>query len=464
MGFFLFTRSLRDTTESKKILEMIISDNQTACFVVNEENQIVIFNDILSLFLGWSVNAVARKPLEDVLRHLMTQGQDVPVTLPSLDSVQTEFRVYKNFGKRGALLFRGYPLGGLPPPAGIYFLYRQEDPPTEKIVHQYLAPVIDKLYSRTRQHLAMLALDDYDLREIDRTSREILNTLGPMLQHVRVFLVNRVSMDDSSHFARILFDGPPESVQESLEGILYGDTIFFQRLFGNSGRPALVGHTELPWKYEFLFPFNWYHHVFGWMGIPVASLDIWRNPVRFSWQDALGELGQSMGLQRSRMGLLPQYRISPDGVLDGTSLGIALDSMIGRTPPRPFVLLLFRILDRSMRDEFVRLLGKAKRGTDFLGEHPEGLVAVFPDEDPTFRQSITDRYKKIFEKLIVSDFRFQCTISSYGFPAREWTSGEVLARLNEVKGADVRPAIEMATDDVVFDDWFKKFLLLKDFE
>ena len=464
MGFFLFTRSLRDTTESKKILEMIINDNQTACFVVNEENQIVIFNDILSLFLGWSVNAVARKPLEEVLRHLMSQGHDRETGLPPLDSLKTTFLTFKNFGKRGALLFKGYPLGGLPSPAGIYFLYRQEDPPTEKIVQQYLAPIIDKLYSRTRQHLAVLALDDYDLREVDRASREILQTLGPMLQHVRVFLVNRISMDDSSHFARILFDGPPESVQESLEGILYGDTIFFQRLFGNSGRPALVEHTELPWKYEFLFPFNWYHHVFGWMGIPVASLDIWRNPVRFSWQDTLMELGQVMGVQRSRMGLLPQYRTLGDSVLDGASLVKALDSMIGRTPPRPFVLLLFRIHDMDMRDEFVGLLGKAKRGTDFLADHPEGLVAIFPDEDPTFRQSIADRYKKIFEKLIVSDFRFQCTISSHGFPSREWTPGEVLSRLNELKGTEVRPAIEMATDDVVFDDWFKKFLLLKDFE
>ncbi|MCL4460095.1 MAG: hypothetical protein M1297_00010 [Nitrospirae bacterium] len=464
MGFFLFTRSLRDTSESKKVLEMIVNDNQTACFVVNEENQIVIFNDILSHFLGWSVNAIARKPTQEVIRHLMTQGQDIPVNIPSPETLMNTPHIFKNFGKRGALLFKGYPLGGLPPPAGIYFLYRQEDPPTERIVQQYLVPIVDKLFSRTRPHLAMLALDDYDLREIDKTSRDILQTLGPMLQHVRVFLVNRISMDDSSHFARILFDGPPESVQESLEGILYGDTIFFQRLFGNSGRPALVEHTELSWKYEFLFPFNWYHHVFGWMGIPVASLDIWRNPVRFSWQDALGDLGQAMGIQRSLMGLLPHYRTSGEGVLDGESLLKALDSMIGRTPPRPFVLLLFRIHDMNMRDEFVRLLGKAKRGTDFLAEHPDGVVAVFPDEDPTFRQSIADRYRKIFEKLIVSDFRFQCTISNHGFPSREWTPREVLARLNDVKGTDVRPAIEMATDDVVFDDWFKKFLLLKDFE
>jgi len=464
MGFFLFTRSLRDATEPKKVLELIVNDNQTACFVVNEENQIVIFNDILSFLLNWSVNAIARKPVEDILRYLATQGHDVKVELPPFDHLSKSFLTFKNFGRKGALLLKGYPLGGLPSPAGIYFLIRQEDPPTEKSIRQYFTPIVDKLYSRTRQHLAMLALDDYDLREIDKASKEILESLGPLLQHVRVFLVNRISMDDSSHFARILYDGPPENVQESLEGILYGDTVFFQKLSLNACRPALVEHTDLPWKHEILFPFNWFHHVFGWVGIPITSLEVWKNPVRFSWQEILTELGHSLGLQRSRMGLLPQYQLVGEGVMDRPSLGKALDSMIGRTPPRPFVLLLFRLRDMSMREEFIQLLNKAKRGTDFLGEHPEGLLAVFPDEDPALREAIAERYRKIFEKLIVSDFRFQCVISSHGFPSREWTSTDLLVRMDEINGTEVRPAVEVATDEIVFDDWFKKFLLLKDFE
>ena len=463
MSFFLFTRSLRDTSDSKKILEMMVNDNQTGCFVVNEEGRIVIFNDTLSFLLQWSINALARKPFLELLRHLVTQGQDVGGVLPDPDSLFGGFVVFKNFGKRGALLLKGYPLGGFPPPSGIYFLTRHGDPPTEREKSQFLGPMVDKLHSRSQQHLATLTIDDFDLKEVGRIASEILESMGPLFQHIRVFLADRISLDDSTHFARILYDGPSSPPQESLEGVLFGDTLYFQKLSSLSARPVLVEHTDLPWQYEILFPFNWFHHVFGWMGIPVPSLETWKDPVRFRWQDALLELGSSLGLQRNRLGLLPDYKLTAEGVMEPESLNKALDFMISRTPPRPFVLLLFRLREMEMRSEFSYLLSKAKRGTDFLGLHPLGLVAVFPDEDPSIREDIARRYQKILEKLIVSDFRFQCEISSHAFPAREWSGADLLRRLGENPVIALNPGVEVASDDIVFEDWFKKFLLLKDF-
>ncbi|MHB1606621.1 MAG: PAS domain-containing protein [Leptospirales bacterium] len=465
MGFFLFTRSLRDTSASKKVLEMVVNDNQTACFVVNEEGRIVIFNDTLSFLLQWSISALARKPFLEVLRHLVTQGQDeISITLPDPGSFFDSFATFKNFGKRGALLLKGYSLGGLPPPSGIYFLTRYGDLPTERDKSQILLPMVDKFYARSQPHLATLTVDDFDLKEVERISGEILETLNPLLQHIRIFLVDRISLDDSTHFARILYDGPSIPPQESLEGVLYGDTLYFQKLSSHSVRPVLVEHTDLPWQYEILFPFSWFHHVFGWMGIPVSSLEVWKDPVRFRWQDALRDLGTSLGLRRSRLELLPDYLISEEGVMEAESLEMALDFMVSRTPPRPFVLLLFELKEMRMRTEFSTLLSKAKRGTDFLGLHPLGLVAVFPDEDPAAKEEIADRYRKLLERLIVSDFRFQCNIFSHAFPAREWTGRELLGRLSESPGVSLKPSADIVSDDIVFDDWFKNFLLLKDFE
>ena len=464
MGFFLFTRLLRDTSASKKILELVVNDSQTGCFVVNEEGRIVIFNDTLSFLLQWSISALARKPFLDVLRYLVTQGKDTNDALPELGSLFDSLTTFKNFGKKGALLLKGYPLGGAPPPSGIYFLTRHGDPPTEREKSQVFVPMVDKLYARSQQHFATLTIDDFDLKEVERIVSEILDTLGPLFQHVRVFMADRISLDDSTHFARILYDGPSGSFEENLEGVLFGDTLYFQKITAHSVRPVLVEHTDLPWQYEILFPFNWFHHVFGWMGIPVFSLDVWKDPVRFRWQDALLDLGTSLGLHRSRLQLLPDYQISSDGVMETESLKKALDFMISLTPPRPFVLLLFRLKDLEMRTEFSYLLAKAKRGTDFLGFHPLGLVAVFPDEDPAVRESISGRYRKILERLIVADFRFQCEISSHAFPSREWTGTDLLVRLAENPGVSLKPSTARDSDDIVFDDWFKNFLLLKDFQ
>ncbi|MHB1287250.1 MAG: PAS domain-containing protein [Leptospirales bacterium] len=464
MGFFLFTRSLRDASGSKKILDLMVNDNQTGCFVVNEEGRIVIFNDTLSFLLQWSINALARKPVEELLRHLVTQGKDVGGVLPAPDAMFESFVSFKNFGKRGTLLLRGYSMGGLPPPSGIYFLVRHGDTPTEREQSQFLAPMVDKLHSRTQSSLATLVIDDFDLREVSRTAGSILETLGPLYQHIRVFLVDKISLDDSTHLARILYDGPSTPPQESLEGVLYGDTLFFQKLSSSSVRPALVEHTDQPWQYEILFPFNWFHHTFGWIGIPVPTLEIWKDPVRFVWQDRLRELGASLGDQRSRLGLLPDYKMTPDGAMEPESLIRALDFMISRTPPRSFVLLLFRLKEMEIRVEFSYLLSKAKRGTDFVGLHPLGLVAVFPDEDPSVREAISGRYQKILEKLIIGDFRFQCEVSSHAFPAREWNGQDILLKLEENPVVSLKPGIETVSEDHVFEDWFKKFLMLKDFE
>lgn len=463
MGFFIFTRSLRDTTAAKKILELMVNDSQTACFLVDSEGKIILFNDTLTLHVRWSVNALARKPFADLYHHLATQGKDDDTRTPVPDTLFDDFTVFKNFGKRGALLLKGFRIGVFPPPFGLYLLIRHEDLPTEKERKQFLTPMADKLFSRILQPLATFLIDELDLQGLEGAAKRILATLSPIHQHLRVFLADKISLDDSTHFARILYDGPPETPRESLEGVLYGDSLYFHQLSSHAVRPVLVEHTDLAWKYEILLPFTWHLHVFGWLGIPLSSLEVWKEPQRFLWQDTLSELGKEMGEARSQMGLLPHYNGPYEGVMDHLSLLTSLNFMIAQTPPRSFVLLLFRLKEPGITPEFIDLLVKAKRGTDYLAIHPAGIVAVFPDEDGEVREVIENRYKRILERMIVTDFRFQCEMSSYAFPAREWTAEELLSRLVESPGTVLHPAVEIASDDVVFEEWFQRYLLLKDF-
>jgi len=463
LGFYIYSRSIRDTAPHKKILDLIVVDPKIACFIVDGEGKIVLFNDTLSFHLQVGFKFLARKPYEDVLEILNSQ-KGGPHS--DLHHFEEKFGVseYRNFGKKGALLMKSYPLGHHSSPVAIIFISKEEFLPSEKEMATVFLPYLARLADKLQRPVGNILMGSHDTQSVDTLAQGLLTTLPAAYQFVRVFMADAVSMSDSSHFIRIVYEGPPEAMRQSTEGVLYGDTVYFRTLSGANVRPALVAHSDQLWKHEVLLPCNWYLHVFAWIGIPLLSFDVWKEPLRLRWQEMVSSCGFEMGEFRSKAGLLPFYEIDERGIFDRGSLVLAMEHMIGLSPVRPFAMILFRLRFEEIQWEFVDFLKKARRSSDLIGKIDEGIVMVYPDVDDGASVNVEIRYRGILERLSLTDYRFQCDISRHSFPSSNWTGEELLEQLVKNEAHPVKMLSSGDKEIPQFEDWFKRFLLLKDFD
>jgi hypothetical protein len=174
--------------------------------------------------------------------------------------------------------------------------------------------------------------------------------------------------------------------------------------------------------------------------------------------------GFEMGEFRSKAGLLPFYEIDERGIFDRGSLVLAMEHMIGLSPVRPFAMILFRLRFEEIQWEFVDFLKKARRSSDLIGKIDEGIVMVYPDVDDGASVNVEIRYRGILERLSLTDYRFQCDISRHSFPSSNWTGEELLEQLVKNEAHPVKMLSSGDKEIPQFEDWFKRFLLLKDFD
>ncbi len=463
MGFYIYTRSIRDTAQYKKILDLIVVDPRIACFVVDHDGKIILFNDTLSFHLQVGFKFLARKPFSDLLDILVSQKDAITGDPHHLEE---KFGIweFRNFGRKGALLLKQFSLGHAPSPAAIYFLSREEYLPPEKEIQSAFLPYLSRMAEKLQRPVGSVLMDNQDIAAIDSLCQSVMITLPSSYQYLRVFLADSMTMGDSSHFVRMIYEGPPDGMRQSTEGILYGDTIYFRTLATSPVRPALVSHSDQLWKHEVLLPCNWYLHVFGWIGVPLLSFDVWKEPVRIRWQELVAECGLSMGIFRSNVGLLPYYQIDENGIFDRGSLVQAMEHMIAQSPVRPFVMILFRLKYPEIENEFLDFLKKARRSTDVIGRIEEGIVMLYPDVDDSLSSNVEVRYKGILERLSLTDYRFQCDLSKHSFPSSSWTGEELLSQLVLKEPSKIKPLANADKELPQFEDWFKRFLMLKDFD
>ena len=227
-------------------------------------------------------------------------------------------------------------------------------------------------------------------------------------------------------------------------------------------RPALIEHTEKPYRYEVMLPLTWYIHVMGWIGIPFPSLDLWMKPVRLNFEEIVRNMGDALGEERMALGLLPKYDVHR-GLFEEESFLVLMDGMIVRHPPRPFVLLRIEN-DSGSREILQGILDRSKRPSDILAQVGEDLVLLFPDQDVARARGIEDRYRELLEKLVSTHPDLSPTLSVFWFPSTAWTSHDLLKALDARPKIRITPHAGGPSSQKVFDDWFKRFLVLKDWE
>ncbi|EQD35709.1 hypothetical protein B1A_18153, partial [mine drainage metagenome] len=102
--------------------------------------------------------------------------------------------------------------------------------------------------------------------------------------------------------------------------------------------------------------------------------------------------------------------------------------------------------------------------SDLIGKIDEGIVMVYPDVDDGASVNVEIRYRGILERLSLTDYRFQCDISRHSFPSSNWTGEELLEQLVKNEAHPVKMLSSGDKEIPQFEDWFKRFLLLKDFD
>lgn len=140
-----------------------------------------------------------------------------------------------------------------------------------------------------------------------------------------------------------------------------------------------------------------------------------------------------------------------------------MGEMISRHPPRPFVLVEVRMAP-AHRDLLQGVLDRAKRPSDILAQVGENLVILFPDQDVGRAKAVENRYREVLGKFVASRPEVALTISVYWFPSLAWSGRELMAALDERPKIEIVPGAGEPAAKQEFDDWFKRFMILKDWE
>ncbi len=461
MGFVSLISPMRDLTPWKKILDYGINSNLVTSFAADSAGKIVLFEDGLIFMTKLPARSLSRMPVRDLWEHLKRRGNVQPQGNegPSDLFRRTDFR---GQGDQGTLVWRGFPLGAMAPPAGIYFLSYYDRMPSDKQMETIEVPSIVQMKDKIQLAVAHHLLDESDQRVLHDEIPRLMEWESEQFKFNRVFLVDGVTLDDGARPIYLQFEGPEDNLRMIQENVSIGDIQFFRRMAEGGARPALIEHTEKPYRYEVMLPLTWYIHVMGWIGIPFPSLDLWMKPVRLNFEEIVRNMGDALGEERMALGLLPKYDVHR-GLFEEESFLVLMDGMIVRHPPRPFVLL--RIANDSGSREILQgILDRSKRPSDILAQVGEDLVLLFPDQDVARARGIEDRYRELLEKLVSTHPDLSPTLSVFWFPSTAWTSHDLLKALDARPKIRITPHAGGPSSQKVFDDWFKRFLVLKDWE
>ncbi len=461
MGFVTLVSPMRDMTSWKKILDYGINSNLVTAFAADAVGRIVLFDDGLIHMTKLPARSLSRMPVRDLREHLFLKGSGRP---PEEEGPEDLFRKtdFRGQGGQGTLVWWGFQLGVMPPPAGIYFLASYDRMPTEKQMETIEYPTIVQMKDKIQNAVAHHLLEESDQRVLLEEVPRLMEWEAEGFKTNRVFLVDGVTLDDGPRPIYLQFDGPEDNLRMIQENVSIGDIQFFRKMSEAGARPALVEHTEKTYRYEIMLPLTWYIHVMGWIGIPFPSLDLWMKPVRLNFEEIVRNMGDALGEERMALGLLPKYDVHR-GLFEEESFLILMEGMIARHPPRPFVVLLVQAPPAS-RDFLQGILDRSKRPSDILAQVGEDLVLLFPDQDVSRARGIEDRYREVLEKLLGTKPDLNVTISVFWFPSTAWTSRDLMATLLARPKIPIMPKTGSGATQKNFDEWFKRFLVLKDWE
>ena len=461
VGFVSLISQVRDLTQWKKVLDYAVNSNLVACFVTDYLGKIILFEDGLIHMTKLPARTLSRMPVRDLRAHL-GQKTAKPASASGEEEdlfVRTDFR---GSNDQGVLTWWGFPLGTLSQPAGIYFLRFFDRMPPEKQIQTVEYPSIVQMRDKIQAAVARHLLDDSDQRVLHQEIPRLMEWEEPALKRNRVLLVDGVTLDDGPKPVYLQFDGPETRLRMVQENASVGDIQFFKKISEGGARPALVEHTERAYKYEIMLPLTWYVHIFGWIGIPLQSLEDWMKPVRLNFEEIVRTMGDALGEERMSLGLLPSYDVHR-GLFEEESFLTLMDSLILRHPPRPFVLLLIRGNPASY-GILQGVLDRSKRPSDILAQVRDGLVLLFPDQDISKSRQVEGRYTGLLQKLVASNPELSLAISLFWFPSTAWTSQDLIETLFSRPQTLVRPGTEEPLPKKSFEEWFKRFLVLKDWE
>ncbi len=461
MGFVSLVSPMRDLTPWKKILDYGINSNMVTAFAADAAGRIVLFEDGLIHMTKLPARTLSRMPVLDLREHL---GRKLPPPPQSSEGTEDLFSRtdFRGHGDQGTLVWWGFRLGAMPPPAGIYFLAFYDRLPTDKQMETIEYPSILQMKDKIQMAVAHHLLEESDQRVLHEEIARLMEWEAEGFKTNRVFLTDGVTLDDGPRPIYLQFDGPEDNVRMVQENVSVGDIQFFRKISEAGARPALIEHTEKAYRYEIMLPLTWYIHVMGWIGIPFPSLDMWMKPVRLNFEEIVRNMGDALGEERMALGLLPKYDVHR-GLFEEESFLALMDGMIVRHPPRPFVLLLVQF-PPPFRNSLQGILDRSKRPSDILAQVGEDLVLLFPDQDVSRARGIEDRYREVLEKLVESTPDLKITLSVFWFPSTAWTSRDLLSSLSARPKIPIMPKSGTTAPQKNFDEWFKRFLVLKDWE
>lgn len=463
MGFVSLISPIRDLSDWKKILDYGVNSKVVTCFVADAHGKIILFEEGLIYMSRLPARTLSRMPVRDLRTHLgqwAVQDRGRPEKDGDL-FVRTDFRDKNN---PGILTWWGFPVGTLSQPSGIYFLRFFDHMPSERQVREVELPTIRLMWDKIHMAAARYLLDDADQRILYGEVAQLMEWEERAYKKNRVLLVDGVTLDDGPKPIYLEFEGPEDHLKMIQENTSLGDIQFFRRMAEGGGRPALVEHTLKPYRYEIMLPLTWYVHILGWIGIPLSSLNAWMKPVRLNFEEIVRNMGDALGEERMALGLLPKYDVHR-GMFEMESFMTLMDRMISRHPPRPFVLLLIRGPVNRM-EELKKVLDRSKRPSDILSQNEEGMILLFPDQDVSKVKLVESRYLELLGRLAVTHPDLATSLSLFWFPSTAWSSQDLLKTLVSRPRLAVKPnhsPYEKKADQN-FDDWFRRFLILKDWE
>lgn len=462
MGFTSTILPLRDTSMWKRQLDYGITSKITSGFVANPQGKILLLEDGLPHMTKLSVSAMARMSVED-LRARLRQNSCCDPDGPAMGDdlfARTDFR-----GRDGSLiLWWGFPIGTMDSPAGLYFLVYYQRPPSESQISALDYPLICQMKERLQKPVAHILVDETDQRILEKCVPYLMEREEASCRHHRVLLSNEITIDGGTKPVLLKFEDIGGSVRMIHDSPLFGDVQFFKKLADGGGRPALLQHTDQRYSYEVMLPMTWHAYILGWVGVPLTSLDSYVKPSQMEIERSVGTMGHLLGKERMSLGLLPQYK-NEDGLFEFESFMKMMQAMIDRNPPRPFTLMLLRGKGPHL-DGLREILLRSKRSIDILTRTEDEFVLLFPDQEETKRPLIEKRYRDIVERMEPSGESHAVTLFSCASHPKAETSEKLMHELFMSPSVQVTPQgrTDKKHPGETFDDWLKKFQILKNWE
>lgn len=463
MEFISVTKKLRDLSPHTGVLDYVRFSRPITCFVADPDGKIHLFEETLPVLSGIPISHLPEMSVHAMRQTLEQTFGTQAVEADSSGHLYSR-KHFRHKHKNHVLVWTGFPLGTRPHPSGIYFLIAYDRLPPESEIQKIDLPAVAQLKEKIEKAAIWHALDNADRTILEEQVTRLMEIEPETCQKHRVFLSNGITVHDGHKPVFLKFEKHDGNLHLTQESPLHGDVLFFQNLLEGGGRPAMLRHTDRLYDYEIFLPLSWHAHIIGWIGVPLPSLETWMHEERVKVEAIVRDTGQLMGEDRMALGLLPKYEVQ-DGLFEFESFMTLLDSLIHRHLPSPFVLLMVRGTPESMAD-LRDVLNRSRRAVDVLTQTGEELVLLFPYQEPSKAPAIEKRYKNLLEHLLAAKTGLIATLFVYAWNGAPYSSEEILNKLLLCMPVEIAPVAEKPSDPPQrnFDDWLKRFLILKDWE